>query len=402
MKLFKSTCRFWLIPVFGIFLFYNTALSQWYYSLSVDHEYNSNPFRLPENDGSYDQISELAFGIQKEWSEAALQYYGTYGRFNLNSPRNFYWHQLHLGGGDSTAWYLSVDNRINRTEYNIYDYVTGSGGIQRVSSAGGFLLHWGGRLSVNAFQHLSELNNVLVNGTLSANRSFQTRTSLIGALAVNYKRYLNQDATLQATEESTAASLASLKILQGFGPGNGQGSGPSQRYSAAATDVPAVAQIMLSFRVAQSLMNSTGLALQYSQRISLNSSDRSVAGLLPGSTEESQIFDDPLGYQGPTFGVELTQLLPASMKIKAAAYLQRKNYISQGVYLNSEEYDQATLRNDDHRTAWLTLEKVWDSDFLGGSGLTWALNYQWTDNTSNSYWYQYRNHYISTGIRLDF
>ncbi len=399
-----------IVSLFGL----NNAFSQWYYSFSLDGEYNSNPFRLPEAEA--DQTSQIAFGIQRDWSNVSAQYYGSLANFNQNEERNFYWQQFFIGGGEKTNWNLSIDNRINRQEYNVYDYSNARGGVTQQVSIGKFLGRLAAGATINYFPQFSDLNNVLLNGTVSLNRSFQTKTTFIGALGLNYKTYLNQNPVVAAVADTATDISASIRTVDvlgngpggpgtgtgGGGMGGAMGSGTYATYYAADSESPSVAQFLLSLRVAQSVTKYTGIALQYYNRINLTNQDRGVVGLLYGYSEESQIFDDPMGYEGQTFGAELTQLFPYQISLKSSFYRQQKNYVSQGLYSDPESYDDTVLRQDTRQSVWVSLQKQWGVNFLGGASITWQVNYQWIDNQSNSYWYNYNNHYASSGLQFDF
>ncbi len=392
ISLISGILLFLIPPVYG----------QWYYSLSLEQEYNSNPFRVPEAEA--DQVSRFALGIQRDREAFSVQYYGNYLRFNQNSRRNFYWQQLYFSGGDSTNWFLSADNRLNRSEYNLYDYSIFKGGLNHAEQAGNYLIRLGGALSLNRYHQLDELNNFLFTGSASLNRSFRTRTSFIGAVSFNYKTYLNENFLQTVSADSSPGISPSVSLLNGPGGGMGPGNGGgrmSERYYSAATETASVAQLLLSLRAAQSVTTYTGVALQYYNRISLNEGDRSIAGIFYGYDTESQIFDDPMGYQGQSLGLEITRILPYHVSLKASAYRQQKNYISQGIYSGPDIYDENIAREDTRTTAWISLQKRFAVNVLNGGFLTVHLNYQWLENQSNSYWYDYRYHYISGGIDLD-
>lgn len=366
--------------------------SQTYYSAGINHEYNTNPFRLP--DGADDYITQLSMGIQRDWDKTSLRYLGAYARFDRNMDRNYYWHQLFLSHGDSARLYLSLDNRINKSDYNYYDYVSAKGGYSYQSFQNRMLINVGANLSLNTFTHLEELNNVLLSGYVSFNRSFATRTSLIGAVNVNYKSYLNNYPELEATAVPEVQASVSMN------PDGGWGRGRNNWYYPASNDHSSVSQIKISLRLAQSLAKFTGMALQYNRQFALSRQDRSIAGLTTGYSQESQIFDDPLGYEGQTAGLELTQIFPDGIAFKAAGYWKEKNYISQGIYLDEEIYQESVLRQDRYRTVWVTLQKRWTFDKF--PAINWNLNYQWLDNSSNSYWYNYKNQTLTTGIEFNF
>ncbi len=390
--------------VFFLFIFYYSGFSQWYYTVSTSQEYNTNPFRLP--DGASDYIAQFALELQHDWSKISARYTGSYLQFNQNSAHNYYWHQLYLGGGDTTRWYFRTENRLNRNDYDYYDYLQFTGGINHRSFRNNTLLQMGVNFSVNTYPRLSELDNFQFNGFLTYHHSFQTRTTFIGAASYNFKAYLNPyDYVVESSTDTEILTLVSS--VDGYGGGRGRrdtsGMGgviAPWYYGSQFMETTTVSQIVLSARLAQSLTRFTGLALQYNLRKSLTNQDRSLAGLVPGYQDESRLFDDPMGYEGQTVGVELSHIFPFFVYLKLAAYWKEKNYISQGIYLDEENYDENILREDQYKTAWVSLRKKWA--LTESIALSLNAYYQWTDNTSNSYWYQYQNQSISLGLELDF
>ncbi len=399
-----------LLLFFGI----TTVYSQWYYSAALSGEYDSNPFRAPEEE--YDYISQFSLGLQRDFGNLSFTYSGSYGRFELNNARNFYWHSLKMMyGSDTTLFSIGATNRINRADYNIYDYISGNAGLYHKQYAGGFLFRLGGSMELNNFRYLSELNNMLFSASASINRSFPTRTSFIAGLGVNYKQYLNSSTTTSVQTADTSGILSSIATIDGFGPGgggygggssggmggSGMGSSPGQIWiSNSNAKNPSVTQLTLSLRLAQSLSTTTGLALQFYDRISISNTDRSIAGLI-GYQDESQVFDDPMGYEGQSYGAELTQVLPWRMMAKTSFYNVSKNYLSQGIYPDAETYDAAIMRVDTYRTVWATISKQFMFPF--GEGIVnWQLSYQWIDNGSNSYWYNYSSNNVTMGFQFEF
>jgi hypothetical protein len=390
---------FFILMIFSIHSIY----AQWYYTLHVEQEFNSNPFGVPE--AQEDQLSRLSMGFQKDWSKASAQYFGSYLSFLNTSVRNYYWHQIYInGGGDQTGWNLSAENRINREEYNIYDYLTIRSGFIHTENSHGILWRLNGLVAVNNFFQIPELNNLRVTASGSLSRSFQTKTSMIAALSFNYKYYLKEYIPVTLPEDSLEQMLSPVNgVNQGPGPGHGSGGGGKDGYyyNTSSSDIPQAAQFFLSLRLAQSLTKSTGLAIQYQGRLNLNDYDRSIAGLIPGYTTESQIFDDPMSYESQSIGVEIIQILPYQFSLKMAAYYQERQYVAQGVFLDQENFTESVLREDEFQTAWATIEKRFNFNLLTETSLALQLNYQWVDNKSNSYWYQYSSRYFSLSLQYD-
>jgi hypothetical protein len=266
-----------------------------------------------------------------------------------------------------------------------------------------FLWRFNGNISVNNFLQIPELNNLFLSAYTSVNRSFVTKTTFIGTFSFNYKYYLKEDFPA-VPEDSTMNSLKYLKILQmgsGQGPGMGGGGHGGFYYSPSQAEIPQAAQISISLRIAQSITRSTGIALQHRNRINLNAYDRSIAGLIPGYSTESQIFDDPMSYESQNYGLELTQLLPFQMAIRSAAYYQDKQYVAQGIFTDPDNFDESVLREDNYRTVWVTLEKRFNFELFTDTHMALQVYYQWTKNNSNSYWYNYTSQDISISLQLD-
>jgi hypothetical protein len=372
------------------------SLAQWFYSLYLEQEYNTNPFGLPLSED--DQISRISMGLQKDWEKVSAQYFGSYHGYYQNFERSFYWQQFYMGGGDSTSWSLLAENRLNRPDYQIYNYLSVRGGINQNQVIKNFLWRLSGGVTLNNFMELPDLNNLLFTTYTSLQRSFVTRTSFIGTAAFNYKYYLREIAVTDSAE----LFLPSVsQLYQGGGPGpghGGPGDGSGYDVYVPSSEQRGLAQLLLTLRLAQSLTSYTGLAVQYQVRFNFSEYDRSVTGLVYGYSSESQIFDDPMGYESQMWGMELTQLLPYQISIKAAGYYQQKNYVAQGSYLDDLNFDQSILREDLFRTIWGTLEKRFS---LWEASLALQVNYQWIDNSSNSYWYDYVSQFISLGIQAD-
>jgi len=303
-----------------------------------------------------------------------------------------------MSGGDSTSWSFLAENRLNRPEYIIYDYLTLRAGVNHNQLLKDFLWRLSGGVALNNFFEIQDINNLIFNIYTSVQRSFFTRTSFIGTAALNYKYYL-QEIPLADSVQTFIQSFNQLHQGGGQGPGHGgPGEGGGYQVYVPSSEQRGLTQLLLTLRIAQALTSSTGLAVQYQTSINFNEDDRSVTGLIYGYSTESQIFDDPMGYESNMFGSELTQLLPYQMSVKAAGYYQQKNYVAQGIYQDADNYNQSLLREDIYRTVWATLEKrfsIWDS------GLALQLNFQWINNSSNSYWYDYESQFFSLGLQAD-
>ncbi|MBC8180752.1 hypothetical protein H8E88_06470 [candidate division KSB1 bacterium] len=384
----------------------NLANAQWNFSLSYDQEYNDNPFHLPEAESSW--ISSLQFGAEHESNKLTVGYYGNYSHFNNILDRNFYLHQLALfGGSDTTGWGFFGEQRINKSGYNIYDYKDLNGIFRHRFSIAGIVANWQSKIQFNFYDQLSELNNWKLNSNLRFHKSFQTRTTIIAGVGVDYKNYLNSS---NLTEIESDTSLTNPTTEMGTGQGNGKGNGKGYRRgeengfltetSYVDLENPSVMQISFWLRLAQSITPTTGLAFSYYNRTLLSGQDRFISGISYSYNQESEIFNDPLGFESHSIGTELSKLLPMEVMLKLAGFYVKKNYSAQGIYIDEENYDESTLRKDKYKTFYFNLKK--DFEFIKGSTLALSLYYQWISNNSNSYWNNYKNNFCSIGLEFGF
>ncbi len=379
-----------------IFLFMALpAFAQWQFNLSTDQSYDNNPFRLPVAEASY--MASMDGNLRYTGTQLSISYMGSYNLFKQFSDRNYYWHQLAVFHNYKNGeWGVFINQRINTTDYNIYDFTTSSLYSTSLFTSGNNFFRWYSQLSYDKYNQLSELNNINLYTGLKGNRSFETGTSLIANSGITYKKYTQQNIAL-----STPTLLTSSAQDMG-GHGSGPGSGGmfnntgSRQFSN--LDAPSVVNLEWSLRAAQSLGQHTGLALQYSGNRNLSSQSRNITGL--SYSDESALFDDPSGFNANKIGAELTWVLPAGISWKNAFYYADKNYISQGIYDINDQYNQNILRNDSQNSAWSYLSRR----FILGNQTTinTTLRYQWLKNSSNSYFYDYQTSSLALGLSLEF
>jgi hypothetical protein len=346
------------------------AQAQTNFLFTFDREYNNNPFRYVSAEESW--VSSLAFSLEHEFKYIRLGYSGYYSRFDALGDRNFYWQQGYAAGTYKNIGIgLSLEQRSDRELYNFYDYRSAAGytgyGIsgdvwQVQSSVGG---------SINAFPNVSELDNKKAWLTLNGRRSFQTKTSIFAGGGMYYKRY---DTVIAYDEQLPTGSA----------------------------DNPDVTQLVLWLRLTQSVTNTTGLAVYSQQRIITGGTNRFSEVYWFNGALESEMFDDPMGYEGNSSGIELTQLLPFEIMMKIAYNTVEKEYPDQGIFIGAEEYDSRYVREDSYRTFWFRFQKGIGLSSLNEIYLILSLNYQHIRNTSNSYWFGYKTSYISAGFDLIF
>jgi hypothetical protein len=358
-------------------------------NFSINTAYDNNPFRLPESQESW--VSNFNIGVQHNFSSFSVSYLGGYTHFDQITDRNFYWHQLALfGTNGATNWGLYADQRLNGDDYKLYNYTIYTAYLNHHTALLGLNLFLDGHFNINTYANLPEIDNFEVSSALRINKSFSTRTTLIAGGKILFKRYIN------STEAVTEV------IEDGSGGGRGMQTGGGSFLVYSEIEAPSATQLLTYIRIAQSVTTSTGIAIQTQKQIMLSGSSRFVSGLSNGYSEESQLFDDPIGYESEGIGSEFTQLLMAGFYLKGAYYITQKRYETQGIYLDAELYESSELREDTYKIGWLRLQKIIPIHFPAEGSLTLRLVYQWTDNSSNSFWYNYANQYSALEIEFQF
>jgi hypothetical protein len=377
---------FWLFLIVLI----NSAHAQWLVNFSLNHAYDNNPFRMPEAYESW--ISTFNMGIQYNFKPFSISYIGGFTRFDQIMERNFYLHQLALfGTHGNTNWGVYADQRLNGEAYELYDYITYTAFLNHRLKIWDLNFFFDSHAYLNKYAQFNDIDNLEFSGGIRLNKSFlTTRTTFIIGGTLVFKRYL-----------STTETLTEV-INDGMGRGNGPGSGTGSYLIYSEMEAPSASQIVAVSRIAQSISASTGIAAQYQKRIMVSGASRFVSGLNDGYSEESQIFDDPIGYESDAVGGEFTQLLPVGLYLKGAFYFTEKKYTTQGIYIDTEIYDDTILRSDTYKTAWVRLQKSIPLNFPTNGSMTIRLIYQWLDNSSNSYWYNYENQYMALDLEFQF
>lgn len=335
-------------------------------SAGVSVQNNNNAFLSPYAVSTV--INTQYFGLEAELAEGfTAGYYGSNYILSGQSERNFYWHQAGAwwqGERDLIGAY--IEQRFNRESYSLYNYLYGSAYWKRQDQVGDFYLLSAASFNYTAYDELPLLDNWLIYGALQAVRSFETKTTLIGNLSWSYKNYFD----------------SSIETVDGLSK-------------------PFVSQLILSGRIAQSVTESTGLAVQLINRIILSSTGTEIKNS-DFVYDESLLFDDPVNNKGYSAGVELTQILPAQIKAKAAAWFSVKEYPSQGLFLDDESYDPSVTRRDEQTSIGLSLSRVFLLDWFDNTQLTVTANYRHLGSSSNSFWYDYSADFTTLDFEFEF
>lgn len=359
---------------FILLTFFSNIFGQLNYSLGTSQSYSTNPFHIPIAESSL--ISGFNFGIQSDFESVNFGYYGNYTHFNELSSRNYFWHQIGLSSAtDTTILGLYLEQRLNTIDFEYYNYTNYNAYYKHRFNFSGTILSFGTKLSLTNYSFLNDLDNIYGSIGLALNKSFETKTTLIGGISYNYKNYFSTD-------------LNSPDLV-----GDSLFSSSSSAYTS---------QLIFYARIAQSITETTGLAVHYSNQSIIGGTANFIRELDYIYGDESQYFDDPISYEGHSLSFQLTQILPEGIILRASYLDGFKEYPSQGIYTDSELFDATILRNDNISEINITFSK---SFFFGNTQQTsiiLTLGYQQLQNKSNSYWYNFDTKHFTLNFDYQF
>lgn len=355
--------------------------AQWDFNLSVENEYNSNPFISPEPTGSY--ISTISLGLENEMDAFSLGYYGSYLNIDAVRERNFYWHQLALWKNfESSTFGIYAEQRINKTEYEYYNYTNYVTYYRNLIALDNFFITLTPNVSLTKYSNIPILDNLKFGFSGMINRSFETGTTFILGGSLNIKKYLDptQTETLSYTDENN-------KLI---------------RETFIDENISSITQVVPFIRIAQSITPTTGLAFQFTNRTVLTKFENNYKDLNMIYGDESEIFDDPVNYEGNNITFELTQILFDDLYLRGGFYLNKKFYPSQGTYDQTLNYDTKIMRTDNQKIINLSIKKNFYLGVNENIVLYTLINFQYIKNESNSYWFNYIGNSISIDLGIEF
>jgi len=181
MKLYKKI-NFIRISHLGIMIFLFSGIklfAQWNFSFSTSQEANSNPFRSINAEA--DVISSYDLGIETEIENFSLLYYGSYSGFKNAVDYNFYWHQIGLYSSTETSiWGAYFEQRINKDLNNYIDYLNFVAYYRKSFMLAQMKWQLNTSLASTQYQNITDFNNWVGSISLSGNKGFASKTTLIG------------------------------------------------------------------------------------------------------------------------------------------------------------------------------------------------------------------------------
>jgi hypothetical protein len=358
----------------------STILGQWSFGLSTEQEYNDNPFRSKLSEKAF--VSSFSGTVQYDFSFLKAGYSGNLISFDILPERNFYLHQAALWKEfESSTFGFSFEQRINKDIYTYFDYSNFTFYYNHQFEIEHFYITVASFTSLTQYNNIPIMDNLQTSLSATINRGFESGTTVILGGAVNFKKYLSptQSGTYSYLDENNTLITDTYRDK----------------------NISSLTQVLGYARVAQSITETTGLAAQFTNRSILSGFGMFVKDLNVIYGDESEMFDDPVNYEGNNLSVELTQILFEDFQIKAGYYLNKKNYPSQGIYDELLAYNTGLMRSDNQNIFSLSVKKNISLDSTNGLNLSVGLNYQMINNKSNSYLFDYKSNSINLNLGFE-
>ncbi len=334
---------------FFLFLFSIFSQAQISFLINSSSEYNDNPFRDSVGNASY--VNSTSFLFDFSVSKVSLNYMGSYNYYQKFADRNFYWHRLSFSIQDSlNVLSLNYSQRLNKNDYSLFDYSDFFLNAEKRFSLNMFQLRSSATGKFTIYKNLSEYNNFSFFANLSGYKFFDSKTTLILGLELNYKYYL----------QKTIANNISVN--------------------------PYVFQGNFKIRVAQSIFEKTGISISNEYRKILSGNGKDIFNIATNYADETDLFDDPFSLNGNRFGIMITQILTNNLSLQINYNYETKNFPAQGIYLEDNTYRTSENKNDESSIISVSLKKeLYSDNFL----LNTEILFEYQNNISNSFFYNY-------------
>ena len=248
----------------------------------------------------------------------------------------------------------------------------------------GRTLRFGYRLDGRELPNIPELDQIEHDTFVSALFNFQTRTTLIGEVRLGAKSYAG----------GPTLPEVSPTVTQG-GSGRGRGVRGSTVRSGLAASTPGgerAGRVAWRVRVAQSLADQTGLALDYSARHTFGTVPPGLV-TTPAHFYDDGVYDDPYASDARTIGATLKQILGGAGAVRGWVGWQGRDYrATPALDLEGEPLPGAALREDRVWRAGVAWVVPVFPHRTGQLAVDLDLGYAFTDHRSTDAFYDYVSH----------
>jgi len=362
-------------------------------NISINTYTDDNLFRTP--DPTQDLLTNVNLSLNYKLVETNTNFYNNINLLTYKNTfeRNFLINSAGLNknikfGENSTSTVNIGGNwtlRVNKTDYNYYNYsqISGYANFQLITNIvlikGGYSYRW------RNYSNLPELSNQLHSAYIQLNKSFPTRTTIIIETGLGNKSFMGQDSFITVND---------------IGRGRGQHSAGSVSTNTISEELR-TSQAHIILRLTQSLRDKAGIYVQYRKQFSLE--DETSYRNFDDYYQDDELFDDPFTYESDSYSSQLTLILPKSTKLLFGGSLHSKNYISELAYASAEDTVGINkLRFDDQTNYFIDISKTFHVNKNWVNSIKLNLFYSFTNNESNSYWYNYKNTTFGGGIQWSF
>jgi hypothetical protein len=362
---------------------------------------DDNVFRSPFPVEDVITDMDLDLGYRFKNSNLQIYYNGNFIFFQNFKERNLSLHRLGIsyfkpfGSEDRHTFFIGSNGltRLDGEEYKEYDYNQLYAYANLRFDFDYLFLKAGYNIRYRDYTNLSELTNLRHYVFLQANKSFETRTTLILEADLGYKSF------------TTPVYFTTVRPTPDGGGGNGQGPGGSSSGLSipvtVSADVPPMSHVIILARIAQSIFDKMGIYFQYRKQINLSNQITSVTG--SPFYQDEELFDDPFSFESQGLSTQLTWIMPWSIRLQLGGSYIDKNYIEELAYTSIDDsVGSGGYRIDNQENLYFNLTKTFSfkKNWLNALLLNFYIGY--TLNHSNSYWYKYQNRVIGGGVQWRF
>jgi hypothetical protein len=383
-------------------LLLNSLSAQVSSKLELSSTFDDNVFRSPIPVEDVITDFDFDFGYRFLNSNFQIYYNGNLILFQNQKERNLSLHRLGLsyflpfGRDEQHTFFIGVNGltRLDGEEYKEYDYNQFYAYANLRFDFDFLFLKTGYNFRYRDYSNFAELNNLRHYIFLQMNKSFESRTTLILEADLGYKAF------------TSPIYFTTLQNSTFGGGGNGQGPGGGTSIESSvpvtvAADIPPMGHIVFLARIAQSIFEKMGVYIQYRKQVNLSNQITSITG--SNFYQDEELFDDPFSFDSQSLSGQLTWMMPWSMRLQFGGFLNDKNYIEESAYISIDDSIGAGgNRLDNQKNFYLNLTKTFDIEekWLNALFINFYIGY--TQNKSNSYWYNYDNRIIGGGVQWHF
>lgn len=343
--------------------------AQLYFSAEMEGYYDDNIFNnyLNESDFINAFSGEIGYDFETDQNNFELYYTGFLNRYYKYSDKSSTIHKI---GAVNTYLFSESDNpfnigvnytsRINKEDYYIYDFNQISAYANYMHSISDLnkiqIGVIGNRIS---YENFSLFSHYQIKGFIRSINSFESRTSLTIAAEIDQKIYIEK-----IKEQGLADQVLQTKLLMQLGQG---------------------------------ITDNLGLSAFAFVRKNLSSGNRSF-----NSDDfifyEEELFNNIYSNEGIETGITLSYLFLPNIMGKISGRYELRNYTDLFAADNEgNELDE--LRKDNQLSAGASLS-FGLSEII--DGLIFSVNYNFINNSSNDYYYDYTNQIFALSLGFDF